>query len=349
MSFALVTAVSAPRAGVKPIHTRRTSRATPRLIPPRAVEGASPSPAADETVAQDPGKKRRPELACPICLRPFVAGTTCACCSRTFPTTDGAVLDLCLDAGGANGTYTDPPLRKSGTALFQSDAISGIYENGWRQSFAWAGFPGEQTEWEYSMEYIRDAGCVGGILLDVSCGSGLFTRRFAGSGEFDHVVASDYSASMMKQTRAYCDENEATAKAVKDGTLSFVKADVGRLPFATGSVDAVHAGAAMHCWPSPSAAVAEISRVLRPGGVFVASTFMDPTSMLGDVFGAGAEEAAAPLSEAFIRSGVGTGGAFNQFWSERELRDLCGGMCGLENFERRRSRQFILFRVNKPV
>jgi ubiquinone/menaquinone biosynthesis C-methylase UbiE len=220
------------------------------------------------------------------------------------------VLDLCLDAGGANGTYTDPPLRKSGTALFQSDAISGIYENGWRQSFAWAGFPGEQTEWEYSMEYIRDAGCAGGVLLDVSCGSGLFTRRFAASGEFDHVVASDYSASMMKQTRAYCDDNEETAKAVKDGTLSFVKADVGRLPFATGSVDAVHAGAAMHCWPSPSAAVAEISRVLRPGGVFVASTFMDPTSMLGDVFGAGAEEAAAPLSEAFIRSGVGTGRRF---------------------------------------
>ena len=45
---------------------------------------------------------------------------------------------------------------------------------------------------------------------------------------------------------------------------------------------------------------------------------------------------------------VGTGGAFNQFWREKDLRDLTG-MCGLEGFERRRSRQFILFRVNKPL
>ncbi|KAH0849136.1 hypothetical protein HID58_091522 [Brassica napus] len=53
-----------------------------------------------------------------------------------------------------------------------------------------------------------------------------------------------------------------------------VRADIARLPFLSGSVDAVHAGAALHCWPSPSSAVAEISRVLRPGGVFVATTFI---------------------------------------------------------------------------
>lgn len=34
-----------------------------------------------------------------------------------------------------------------------------------------------------------------------------------------------------------------------------VRADISRLPFATSSIDAVHAGAALHCWPSPSAAV----------------------------------------------------------------------------------------------
>ena len=103
----------------------------------------------------------------------------------------------------------------------------------------------------------------------------------------------------------------------------------------------------MHCWPSPSAAVAEISRVLKPGGVFVASTFLDPTAMLGDALGG--DDAVRPLSALFRESGVGTGGALNQFWSERELRDLTTGMCGLEGFERRRSRQFIFFRVNKPA
>lgn len=60
-----------------------------------------------------------------------------------------------------------------------------------------------------------------------------------------------------------------------------VRADVGRLPFPTGSVAGLHAGAALHCWPNPQAAFAEISRVLAPGGVFVASTFLSATAPLG--------------------------------------------------------------------
>ena len=106
------------------------------------------------------------------------------------------------------------------------------------------------------------------------------------------------------------------------GDVCFVRADIARLPFPESSVDGVHAGAAMHCWPSPSAAVAEISRVLKPGGVFLASTFLDPTAMLGDV--AGGDAAMAPLSALFKDSGVGTGGAFNQFFSEPELRAIRG-------------------------
>lgn len=92
--------------------------------------------------------------------------------------------------------------------------------------------------------------------------------------------------------------------------------------------------------------VAEISRVLKPGGVFVASTFLDPTAMLGDALGG--DDAVQPLSALFRESGVGTGGAFNQFWSEKELRDLTTGMCGFVDFERRRERQFIFFKVTKP-
>lgn len=64
-----------------------------------------------------------------------------------------------------------------------------------------------------------------------------------------------------------------------------VRADIGRLPFATGSVDAIHAGAAIHCWPNPQAAMAEISRVLKPGGIFVASTFLTPFAPLGEIVG----------------------------------------------------------------
>lgn len=37
--------------------------------------------------------------------------------------------------------------------------------------------------------------------------------------------------------------------------IALVRADVARLPFGTGTIDAVHAGAALHCWPSPAAGV----------------------------------------------------------------------------------------------
>ena len=37
--------------------------------------------------------------------------------------------------------------------------------------------------------------------------------------------------------------------------LALVRADISRLPFASCSVDAIHAGAAIHCWPLPSNAV----------------------------------------------------------------------------------------------
>ena len=360
--FAANRIASAPRAIVPASRrSRLASHARSRATAaPRAESDASSSSSSSSTSAT--AARPAPKLACPICLQPFPSSTVCACatCARDFPVERG-VADLCLDARGAAGAYKEPGLGKSGTTLFQSDLIASAYENGWRQSFAWAGFPGEEDEARYALDYMRDA-AAGGVLLDVSCGSGLFSRRFAASGVFSHGVASDFSESMLRQARSYCEEDPALRSAmrrsenapsedrtgdVRDTELTFVRADVGRLPFATASLDAVHAGAAMHCWPSPSAAVAEISRVLKPGGVFVASTFLDPTAMLGDALGG--DDAVRPLSALFRESGVGTGGAFNQFWSERELRDLTTGMCGLEGFERRRSRQFIFFRVNKPA
>ena len=34
-----------------------------------------------------------------------------------------------------------------------------------------------------------------------------------------------------------------------------LRADITRLPFATSSLAAIHAGAAIHCWPNPTIAV----------------------------------------------------------------------------------------------
>ena len=42
---------------------------------------------------------------------------------------------------------------------------------------------------------------------------------------------------------------------------TIVRLDAGRLPFETGSLAAIHAGAALHCWPNPALAVSHTSNI----------------------------------------------------------------------------------------
>ena len=248
----------------------------------------------------------------------------CLSCSRSFPAdASGAFTDLTVNAGARLYSESGP----SSQSLFQQPQISFIYEKGWRQSFAWAGFPGEESEFATALSWFSSAP-PNALLLDLSCGSGLFTRRFAASARF-RTVAMDFSDNMLKETHA-------SAPAVP-----LFRADAARLPLQTGSVDCVHAGAALHCWPSPSSALAEISRVLKPGGVFVGSTFMDPASgLLGQALG---DAAVLPLARGFQAQASRN----FRWWNEAEIREL-GELVGLTGFERERNRQFIIFRMVKP-
>uniref|UniRef100_A0A1D1ZH75 Putative methyltransferase At1g78140, chloroplastic n=1 Tax=Anthurium amnicola TaxID=1678845 RepID=A0A1D1ZH75_9ARAE len=117
--------------------------------------------------------------------------------------------------------------------------------------------------------------------------------------------------------------------------LVLVRADVSRLPFVSSSVNAVHAGAALHCWPSPSAAVAEISRILRPGGVFVATTFIvDGIFMF------------LPFLKALRQYYTSSTGQ-HLYFSAGELEDLCT-TCGLVGFKCVRNGSFVMLSATKP-
>lgn len=160
--------------------------------------------------------------------------------------------------------------------LFTSPTVSFAYERGWRQGFNRAGFPGPEQEAQMAMDYFEPSMAKyydTRVLVDMSCATGLFTRRFTKSGKYKRVLGCDYSASMLNQARLYI-ENDKDLSNQKTTQLDLVRLDVGRIPMKDASVDSLHAGAAMHCWPDLPGGLSEIHRVLKPGGRYFATTFL---------------------------------------------------------------------------
>lgn len=276
-------------------------------------------------------------LACSICYGPLTAAAgsalsvestngyqlECRTCKKSF-TGSESHLDLTI-ASGINNSESMP----AATEIFRTRLVSFLYERGWRQSFSvLLGFPGPEKEFELIKNFL--APVLGGNIIDASCGSGMFSRIFAKSGLFSSVVALDYSENMLKQCYEFIKQEENFPKE----RLVLIRADIARLPFASSSVDAVHAGAALHCWPSPSSAVAEISRILRPGGVFVASTFITDGPFSFIPFLGIQVESIQQITGSHI------------VLSERELEELCTA-CGLVDFKCLRNRRFVMLSATK--
>ena len=317
-------------------------RSSPASRRPRAATadvGAVASPAETCTPPSFP-------CACPVCLTTPLGPIThagrgtlkplrCGRCARTFDAAPD-FLDLTLESGLSS---TSSSASSLGTSIFRSPLVAFAYDRGWRAGFSWAGFPGPDEEAAAALAYLKPA--EGQVLLDLSCGSGLFSRRFAASGRFAGVIAADFSEAMLREAAG-----GLAADGIEPSTYLPLRLDAGRLPFPTASLSGVHAGAALHCWPVPSAAVAEVSRVLKPGGVFVGSTFLDAAAPLGSVIGDEAATALAGFVPGALGGGMPAGRAF-RWWSEKDIRALCSA-AGLVDFKRWRKNRFILFSARKP-
>mmetsp|Transcript_13854 Transcript_13854/g.28101 ORF Transcript_13854/g.28101 Transcript_13854/m.28101 type:complete len:394 (+) Transcript_13854:211-1392(+) len=161
--------------------------------------------------------------------------------------------------------------------LFTNPTVSFAYERGWRQGFAAAGFPGADTEAQMAIDYFAPVVALAipsSVVVDMSCATGLFTRRLAKSGNYGRVLGCDYSDSMLTEARRRIKADPELSPKSLTTSLDLVRLDVGQIPMKTESVDCLHAGAAMHCWPDLDAAAKEIHRVLKPGGRYFATTFL---------------------------------------------------------------------------
>ena len=97
-------------------------------------------------------------------------------------------------------------------------------------------------------------------VLEVGCGPGHLSIRLARQHGLD-VTGLDLDPAMIERARANADRSE-------DGDErgpSFLVGDVAALPFPDESFDLVVSTMSMHHWADPTAGMAEIDRVLRPG------------------------------------------------------------------------------------
>jgi SAM-dependent methyltransferase len=96
-----------------------------------------------------------------------------------------------------------------------------------------------------------------GRVLDLGCGAGTEVGFLAGPGATS--VGIDLSVDAL------------TIASGEHGSGRFVQADVGRLPFAAGSLDSALDRGCLHYLPrdARSRYATEVARVLRPGGRFL--------------------------------------------------------------------------------
>ncbi|MGB2114139.1 MAG: malonyl-ACP O-methyltransferase BioC [Marinobacter adhaerens] len=103
-------------------------------------------------------------------------------------------------------------------------------------------------------------------LLDLGCGTGWFTRKFADFRQIESLSGVDLSPGMLEQAR-------------KNGPagISWIVGDAEHLPLPDSSVDVIFSNLMIQWCDDPGAVLRECRRILRPGGDLMVSTLLDGT------------------------------------------------------------------------
>jgi demethylmenaquinone methyltransferase/2-methoxy-6-polyprenyl-1,4-benzoquinol methylase len=111
----------------------------------------------------------------------------------------------------------------------------------------------------------------GETALDVCCGTGDLAAALLRRRAWGRIIACDFSSAMLARARS------KLGRALRAGRASVLEADALRLPLADGSVDAAASAFGLRNLEDPARGLAEMVRVVRPGGRVVVLEFHAPT------------------------------------------------------------------------
>jgi ubiquinone/menaquinone biosynthesis C-methylase UbiE len=127
------------------------------------------------------------------------------------------------------------------------------------------------------MERVVGGAPEGSVLLDVPCGGGVAFRWLRPSQQVRYV-AIDLDEDMLTRARRRSRRQ-----------VEVQRADMRALPLDDASVDVALSYSGLHMVPDPDRAIAELGRVVKPGGRLAGSSFVAPGTLRQRlVFGIGA-------------------------------------------------------------
>ncbi len=109
-------------------------------------------------------------------------------------------------------------------------------------------------------------------VLELACGTGQLT--FPLCDKVGSYVATDFSENMVAEARRLYGKLRRNDADNMRGGLTFEVQDATALTYPDNSFDVVIIANALHIMPDPESALRQIRRVLRPGGVLYAPTFV---------------------------------------------------------------------------
>ena len=201
---------------------------------------------------------------CPSCKKIIrlstpigVQGIVCPHCRALYPKTAG-FLDLL--------PYTPAGKSLAQTFMDRPRFISAYEGKYWRKSI-FLGFFIAGITFSDEFDLITKAADLSGteVILDLSCGPGIYTRPWAKKLVQGFAVGLDISKPMLTYAVAKAEEE-------KIKNVLYVHASALSIPFPDGSFDRVNFCGALHLFPNIEKVLGEIHRVMKPGGILTTAS-----------------------------------------------------------------------------